>query len=178
MPRATQWVVLRTLSLIQDGRPVMSAYCAPGVEQRALHVSLGPLNSLRVHIGPVGPLRPGDQNDVLMASHGLVNSLIKHLSHGHSGDVPWARQTQLLSLRGLYPRGGHVSHQFLGSTRATEEQLWELGSGKSPHRRARDTSSSGSWEGCSRPRKQSRQGAGGAEGCGCAGGGVWLPGSP
>lgn len=156
----------------------MSTYCVPGVEQRALHVSLGPLHSLRVRIGLVGPLRPGDQSDVLVASHGLVNSLIKHLSHGRSGDVPWARQTQLLSLQGLYPRGRHVSHQFLGSTRATGEKLWELGSGKSPHRRAIDTSSSGGWEGCDRPRKQSRQGTGGSEGCGCAGGGVWLPGSP
>lgn len=83
-----------------------------------------------------------------MAAHWLVNSLIKYLSRGHSRDVPRARQMQLPSSRGFYPRGRHISHQCLGSTRATEEKLWELGSGRSPHRRAIDASSSGGWEGC------------------------------
>ena len=66
----------------------MNAYCVPGVGQRALRVFLGPLNSLRVRLGLVGPWRPGDQNDVLMATRWLVNSLIKCLSRGRSGDMP------------------------------------------------------------------------------------------
>lgn len=45
------WFFL-TFGLLHVGCPFMKTYCAPGVEQHALRVSLGSLNSLRTHLTP------------------------------------------------------------------------------------------------------------------------------